>query len=199
MLLRGWIGAHQAEDPVGVVGVGRPDFLAVDDVVVAVGDRAGLQRGEIGAGVRLGIALAPADQPRGDLRQMLFLLGLGAVLQKRRPEHGNAERGQRLPRADRRHLLAHDLGFLAVETAAAIFLRPVRHGPALVAHALEPDALRLRGEFRVTAAPEGVGVRRHRLAHFGWAVRLEPGAGFLAECVQIGHRCFPLSRLLRRP
>ncbi|GCC45919.1 hypothetical protein chiPu_0030186, partial [Chiloscyllium punctatum] len=92
VLLGRRIGAHQAEDPVGIVGVGGPDLLAVDDVVVTVADRAGLQRGEVRAGVRLGIALAPADQARGDLRQMLLLLLLGAVFQQRRPEHRDAER-----------------------------------------------------------------------------------------------------------
>src|ERR1700681_1529446 len=86
---------------------------------------------EIRSGIRLGIALAPANESGRDLRQMFFLLRLGAVLQQRRPEHGNAERGQRLPGADRRHLLAHDLGLLAIEASAAIFLRPMRHGPAL--------------------------------------------------------------------
>ena len=30
------VGAHQAEDPVGLVGVGGPDLLAVDDEMVAV-------------------------------------------------------------------------------------------------------------------------------------------------------------------
>jgi hypothetical protein len=47
-------------------------------------------------------------------------------------------------RADRRHLLAHDLGLFAIEAATAILCRPMRHGPALVAHPLEPDALWLR-------------------------------------------------------
>src|SRR5260370_3614208 len=48
--------------PVGVVGVGGPDFLAVDDEIVAVALGAGLQRGEVRSGIRLGIALAPADR-----------------------------------------------------------------------------------------------------------------------------------------
>ena len=187
MLLRRAVGAHQAEDPVGVIRIGRPDLLAVDDEVVAVAFGAGLQRGQIRSGVRLGIALAPADEPGRDLRQMLFLLRIGAVFQKRRPEHGNAERGQRLPRADRRHFLAHDLGLFAIEAAAAIFRRPMRHGPTLVAHPFEPDALRLGGEFGVTAAPEGVAVGGHRLAHLRRAIGLEPGAGFTAEIFQIGH------------
>src|SRR5690349_22921304 len=98
---------------------------------------------------------------------MLALLRLRAVFQQRRPEHGDAERGERGTRADRRHLLAHDLGLLAVEAATAIFLGPVRHSPALVAHALEPDALRLGRKLCVAAAPERVLIRGHRLATLG--------------------------------
>ena len=39
----------------------RPGLLAVDDPVVAVADGGGAQRGEVGAGVGLGEALAPPD------------------------------------------------------------------------------------------------------------------------------------------
>src|SRR5437763_7841073 len=151
MLLGPGVGAHQAEDPVGVVRVRGPDLLAVDDEIVAVAFGARLQRSEIGARVRFGITLAPANEAGGDLRQVLFLLRLGAVFQKRRSEHGDAEGNERRPRADRRHLLPDDLGFLAIEAAAAIFPGPMRHGPALVTPALEPDALRIRGELRVAA------------------------------------------------
>src|SRR5207237_4189710 len=83
------------------------------------------------------------------------------------------------------------LGLLAVEAATAIFLGPMRHGPALVAHPLEPDALRLGREFRVAAAPEGVAIRGHRLAHLRRAIGLKPGAGFTAELIRIGHGAFP--------
>jgi len=131
VLFPGGVGAHQAENPVGEVGIGGPDFLAVDDEIVAVAFGAGLQRGEIGAGIRLGITLAPADQPGGDFWQVLLFLRIGAVFEQRRPQHRDAEGNQRRPRADRRHLLADDLGLFAIEAAAAIFLRPVRHGPAL--------------------------------------------------------------------
>ncbi len=109
VLLRGGIGADQAEDPVGVVGVGGPDLRARDDEIVAVAFGAGLERGEIGAGVRLGIALAPADQARRDLRQVLLLLRLVAVFEQRRPQHPDAEARQRRTRAHLRHLGAQHL------------------------------------------------------------------------------------------
>ena len=187
MLLRRGIGAHQAKNPVGVVRVGGPDLLAGDDVVVAVALGAGLQRGEVRSGVRLGITLAPADQAGSDFRQMLLLLRLVAVFQQRRSEHPDAKTRQWRPRAHRRHLLAQHLVLGAIEPPAAIFLRPVRHGPALVAHPLEPDALRLGREFGITAAPIGVVLRGHRTPHLRRTIGLQPGAGFTAECFQIGH------------
>ena len=191
MLLGGRISPHQTEYPVGVVRIRGPDLLAVDDEIVAVAFGAGLQRGEVRSGIRLGIALAPADQAGRDLRQMFFLLNFRAVFQQRGPQHGNAERGQRLPRADAGHFLAHDLGLLGIEAATAIFLRPMRHRPALVAHPLEPDALRLRGEFGVATAPERVLVRGHRTPHLRRAIGFEPNAGFAAELICISHGGVP--------
>src|SRR5229473_1883198 len=118
---------------------------------------------------------------------MFLLLRVGAVVQQCGPEHGNAERDQRLARADCRHLLAHDFGLFRIEASAAIFLWPMRHGPALVAHPLEPDTLRLGGEFRVAAAPEGIFVRGHRPPHLRRTIGLQPGAGFTAKIFQVGH------------
>src|SRR4029453_18602537 len=74
-----------------------------------------------------------------------------------------------------------------IQPSAAIFLGPVRHGPALVAHPLEPDALRLGREFGVAAAPEGIALRGHRPAHLRRTIGLQPGAGFTTEIFQIGH------------
>ena len=66
------VGAHQAEDPVAPVGERGPGLLAVDDVVVApliIGThRPGAQAGEVGAGARLGIALAPRHGRLADAR-----------------------------------------------------------------------------------------------------------------------------------
>ena len=199
MLLRRGIGAHQAEDPVGVVRIRGPDLLAVDDVVVAVALGAGLQRGEVRSGVRLGIALAPADQARGNLGQMLLLLRLVAVLQQRRAKHPDAEARQRGARAHRRHLLAQHLVLGGIQPSAAIFPWPIRHGPALVAHPLEPDALRLGREFGVAAAPEGIALRGHRPPHLRRAIGFQPGAGFTAEIFQIGHDGVSMWECLDRP
>ena len=50
-----------AEHLVGMHGVGGPDLLTVDDVVVALLFGAGGQRRQVGAGAWLGEALAPDD------------------------------------------------------------------------------------------------------------------------------------------
>ena len=78
LLLRRRVGADQAEDPVGVLAQRGPGLLAVDDPVVAVADGGGAQRGEVGAGVGLGEALAPPDVEVRRLRQEALLLLLGA-------------------------------------------------------------------------------------------------------------------------
>ena len=59
VLRRVGVGADEQLAVVGDVAVRRPDLLAVDDVIVAVAHGAGAQRGEVGAGVGLGEALAP--------------------------------------------------------------------------------------------------------------------------------------------
>ena len=125
------VGAHQAEDPVGLVGVGGPDLLAVQDEVVAVAHGAGLERREVRAGARLGVALAPADlaAARSSGRCSRFCSSLpkrsrvGPIMVRPKPISGG---GRRQPR----HLLAEHLGLLGGEAAAAVLLRPGRRRPA---------------------------------------------------------------------
>jgi hypothetical protein len=67
-------GAHQAEDPVAVLGQRGPGLLAVDDVLVALALGAGLERGEVGARTGFAVALAPPDFAAGDAGQEALLL-----------------------------------------------------------------------------------------------------------------------------
>ena len=62
--LRRRVGAHEAENPVGVLRQRGPGLLAVDDVCVAVALGPGAQRGQVGPGAGFGKALAPADVER---------------------------------------------------------------------------------------------------------------------------------------
>jgi hypothetical protein len=73
------------------------------------------------------------------------------------------------------------------------------HGPAFVAHALEPEALRLGGKFGVAPAPEGVAIGGDRLSHLARTVLLQPGAGFLAEFFEVGHRTVSTVKIVARP
>ena len=84
----------------------RPDLGAIDHEVIAGIDRAGLEAGEVGAGVGLGEALAPADLAARHRRQQLALLFFRAGIQdgvgrQHRRQEGRAEK----PAA---HLLQHD-------------------------------------------------------------------------------------------
>ena len=73
--LRLRIGAAQQHAPVGVLRERRPHLLAVDDEVIAVEDRRGAQRREIGARAGLGEAEAPEILGGQDAaREALLLL-----------------------------------------------------------------------------------------------------------------------------
>ena len=64
-------GPHEELAAVGDLGVGGPDLLAGDHVVVAVAHGPGAQRGEVGPGLGLGEPLAPhvvAAQDAGQVR-----------------------------------------------------------------------------------------------------------------------------------
>src|ERR1700687_5512350 len=59
MLQRIRVGSHKQYLKVRIMRVTGPYLLAIDHEVIALQHRTRLQRREIGAGVRLGIALAP--------------------------------------------------------------------------------------------------------------------------------------------
>ena len=62
------VGAGEEQAPLGVVGVAGPHLVAGEHVLVAVAVGPGAQRGEVGAGVGLAEALAPAVAPVDDAR-----------------------------------------------------------------------------------------------------------------------------------
>ena len=177
------VGADEAEDPVGLVGIAGPDLLAVDDEIVAVIDGRGGEAGEVGAGVGLRIALAPADFAARDLRQMRLLLFLGAIFQQRRPEHRDAEGIERaataeaspFPRATpwtrpvsgrRRHIASGQSGTVQPRCRHAVEPRASARARR-IAHCGRPSRRRR--------------IRSHRLAHLRRTIRLEPGARLRAR------------------
>ena len=151
------------------VGVRRPDLLPVDDVVVAVARRARVcKAGQVGAGARLAVALAPADLAAHDRRQVLALLLLAAVLEQHRAEHPQAEaasaaRGSRARAAPRRGSPPRPPTARRRRTASARWARSSRAPPCARA-----TAARRRREARLPAAPDLVALA-------GKGVRIEGG------------------------
>jgi hypothetical protein len=76
--LRAGLRAGHGEAPVGVFGERGPDLLAVDPPGIAVEPRPGADRGEVGAGAWLRVALAPELFAAQDRRQEALALGVGA-------------------------------------------------------------------------------------------------------------------------
>ena len=68
------VRAHQAENVIGEVGVGRPDLGAVDDVVITSGFGLEFQAGQVGAGPGLRVPLAPVVLTVEDFGQVFRLL-----------------------------------------------------------------------------------------------------------------------------
>ena len=59
LLLAGVIGAHQAENPVGVLGIRRPDLGTVDNEIIAIALCFRFETRQVRAGTRLGVTLTP--------------------------------------------------------------------------------------------------------------------------------------------
>ncbi len=78
VLGRGRVGPGQQDAPLGAVGPGRPDLLAVDHVLVAVPLGSGQKGGQVRAGLGLGEQLAPLLGAIEHAGQPALLLGLGA-------------------------------------------------------------------------------------------------------------------------
>src|SRR5690606_19764223 len=73
------IGAREQRQHVGARGVGDPGLVAGYAVDIAIANRTGTEAAEVGAGVRLGEDRRREHFARGDLRQPLLLLRVGAA------------------------------------------------------------------------------------------------------------------------
>jgi len=125
--------AHQHEDHVRRVRRARPDFLTVDDEVVAVGGGGGLQAGQVAARAGLGVALAPDHLAAHGGTDPALLLLLGAVLEKRGDQHRRPLRRKAAGYTDAVELLVQDHGLeqVGLGTEAPVLLRD-RAGPVAV-------------------------------------------------------------------
>ena len=172
VLLRLRIGPHRKPHVVRLVAAGRPQLLAVDDPVVAVADRAGAERGEVGTGLRLAVAEREEALAAADGGQPFVLLRLGAVQKQRLRDDRLAGAVGVAGRAGVRHL--GDEGDLLAGAAAlaAEFLRPADADPAVAAHQL--------GELPVPAALlEGLAQMRRAAspASSAWPASRAPPCG----------------------
>ncbi|MNE29735.1 hypothetical protein D3C80_1232260 [compost metagenome] len=180
------VGADQGVHPVGLVTVGGPDLGAVDQKIIAVFHGRGFQTGKVRAGIGLGETLAPTHFATAHGRQQGQLLCFAGELQQHRPEHPDAQVDLRRPAFEAAQLAFKHCVFLGAQAATAVFLRPLRAKPALVAHTLEPQAGVFAGEFNLAGAPDHLAFRdsgalRRR------AVVLQPGARRLSELLDCAH------------
>ena len=146
--------------------------------------RLGGQRGEVGAGVGLGEALAPPDVEVGGLRQELLLHLLRAEVRDHRADHVGVER-QRRRHAGQLHLLVPDVALQRRPVLATPLHGPVRYGDPGLVH----DLLRLHDAVLADVAAGGDRVAQllrdlggeegpHLLAERGLLL----GEGELHEC-----------------
>src|SRR5271166_3970066 len=126
------------------MGVRGPDLRAIDHEVIALIDRAGLDRGEVGAVIRLREPLAP------DLVGARDAWDVTLLLLRRAPLHqGGTDARDPLEIDHRRRLGPIEL--LVVDdllqegcAAAAVFLRPMDAHPAGVVEFAMPRAVALK-------------------------------------------------------
>ncbi len=182
--------AHEAENPVGPLGVGRPGFRAVEDVVIALTLRAHREAGEVRTGTRLGIALAPPDFGIADRRQEFLFLLVRAELHDDGRAHAYAH-GTHAWRPGERHLHLVDVFLRLVPARAAMLHRPVRNEPALVGQLLLPRLL-------VRLVERAVLGERHALLQVVRIILRDPGADFVAEFQFLGGE-FQIHLILPNP
>ena len=144
--------------------------------LVAVGHRGGLQRREVGAGARLGVADRDAQIAREDLRHDLAAMVVVAVLRQRGADRLRGEERERETRAH--HLLDEDELLERRHAAPAELLRPAQADPAVAAH------LAHRRLPQRTAALAGALLELR--VQLGRDQRLEIGAQFLAQALLFG-------------
>ena len=89
------VGPAGQPDVVGHVGARGEDLGPVHHVLVAVAHGPGAQRGQVGAGLGLGVADGEVDVAGQDAGQEVRLLLLGAEAHERRPDRVDGDEGER--------------------------------------------------------------------------------------------------------
>src|SRR4029450_10125343 len=120
------------KDPVTPMSERRPGLLAVDNVVVALAHCPSAQGREIGAGTRLGVALAPRHLGAADAGQEAFFLLVGSEGVDHGPDHLGAKRDDARRALLRQHVLEQE-ALRHVPARAAVLPGPGGREPALAA------------------------------------------------------------------
>ena len=163
------VGAHDAEDPVGEGTTGAPGLLSVEDEVVAVEDRLGLDAGKVGARFGLAPALGPDVFTTRHPRQEEILLFLGAEVEDRGRKQADTVGADPTGHARQPVLLFVDQPLDQVAVTAAVHRGPGRYRPASVEQDLLPRTVFLEADGRI-----------HRGDAAGMIVG-QPLAAFVAE------------------
>ena len=159
--------AGQTEHPVRLVRAAGPDLFAVDDIGLAVQDRAGAQRGQVRPCAGLGIALTPAFAVVDDVRQEpLLLLGRPVGEQDRR-QHAHPHAANLRRQVCLRCLPFPDVALGWGPARPTERRRPPVGGPAALKHGAMPALF--VPQAAIVAFPTGEGP-------------VYQGANFLAEC-----------------
>ena len=141
MLGRRRIRADEQDTHVGVMRPRGPHLLAVDDKVIPVLDRPGLQRGDIRAGAGLRIALTPDLLGGENFRQIALFLLLGRPMHQGRTDQRDAQAVDQGRRLDPPELLAKDDTLLEFRPAPAVSLGPRDPDPAATVHLAMPPEM----------------------------------------------------------
>ena len=128
------VRARHEHAPLRVLRAAGPDLLPGDAPAVAVGDRARLERGEVGAGVGLGEALAPDLVAGEDRPEEPVLLLARAPDHQRRAAEQDAQHVGRERRPGAAELLEEDRRLGQRRAAPAVLGRPVDRRPAALVH-----------------------------------------------------------------
>src|SRR5208283_1104679 len=172
MLGGGGIGAGQEEHPLRVMGQRGPYFRAIDDEMAVLLDGAGLQRGEVRAGVGLRIALAPDFRAGEDILEMGAFLFVRSPMDERWADQPDAGTGEGHTAADQFELLLADDLLQRGPAATAIFARPGNPEPSACAELGVPAQRRFPTDVFLVAERADGGYRvlaivRQPLAKFG--------------------------------
>ena len=138
-VLRRIAGIGKQADPVGLYAVGDPHLAAIDDIIVAVGARVGLDRRDVRSGARLGDADARHRIARyGGGQEFAAHLVRSKPRQRRRRHVGlHADRHRHAAAADRAELLGHHQRVTVIQSLPAKFHRLVEAEKSEVAEFLE--------------------------------------------------------------